>query len=342
MATLPAFFERYAAEIKAELELVLAERKSPLYEIMRYHLGWVDEKGNPRHGSTGKALRPTLCLLACKAVGGDYRRALPAATTIELVHNFSLILDDIQDDDRERRHYPTVWSIWGKPQAINVGTAMRLLANVALRRLREGGVSLEKQLAIQQLIDETTLRLIEGQFLDISYESHFDIKVTDYLSMIEKKTATLLACSLEVGALLGTDDKEVGKRFWDIGKNLGLAFQIRDDILGIWGEELKTGKPLASDIRHRKRTFPIVYILEKAGDRLRQQLVNVYQNGVVGNDGIATVLTILESANAQFQAQKMAEKYCDKAVKAIDSLALLPSLSSDLKEVAHFLIERDF
>ncbi|MDP2729447.1 MAG: polyprenyl synthetase family protein [Dehalococcoidales bacterium] len=342
MTSLPASFERYAAEIKAELQLVLAEREAPLYDIMRYHFGWVDERGNPRQGTTGKALRPTLCLLTCEAVGGDYRRALPAAITIELVHNFSLILDDIQDDDRERRHSPTVWSIWGKPQAINVGTAMRLMANLALSRLEKCGVSMEKQLAIQHLIDEATLSLLEGQFLDISYESHFDIEVTDYLSMIEGKTAALIACSLEVGALLGTDDQEMAKHFREIGKNLGLAFQIRDDILGIWGEEEKTGKPLGSDIRHRKRTFPIVYILEKAGNRLRQELVDVYQNGEVGSDGIATVLTILESANAQFQAQKMAEKYCSKALKAIDSLALLPSVSSDLKEVAHFLIERDF
>jgi geranylgeranyl diphosphate synthase type I len=168
MVMLPAAFERYRTQIDAELRLVLAQQQSPLYEMMRYHLGWIDEKGDPVKEPAGKALRPTLCLLACEAVGGDYRKALPAAAAIELVHNYSLIHDDIQDDDCERRHRPTVWSIWGKPQAINAGTAMRLLANITLARLREQGISPEKHWHTQCLLDTTTLRLIEGPYLDIS------------------------------------------------------------------------------------------------------------------------------------------------------------------------------
>ncbi|MFQ6121540.1 MAG: polyprenyl synthetase family protein [Dehalococcoidales bacterium] len=339
---LPAVFEKYRAEIDAELKLTLAQWQSPLYHMMRYHFGWVDDKGNPLPNPAGKALRPTLCLLACQAVGGDYHLALPAAAAIELVHNYSLIHDDIQDDDRERRHRPTVWSIWGKPQAINAGTAMRLLANVTLLRLRERGAPLEKQLCAQYLIDETSLRLIEGQYLDISYESRFDISVNDYLSMIEGKTAALIACSLEIGALLGTDDKPVIESFRDIGRNLGLAFQIRDDIIGIWGDNKITGKPLGSDIWRRKKTFPILYALEKTGDGLRKELINVYQNGTVGEKGIVTVLRILESVGARPQAQKTAEKYCHEAIKAINKLALLASVKYELEEVAHFVVERNF
>jgi len=339
---LPAAFQRYRSAIEGELRMVLAERQSPLYDMMRYHLGWIDENGNPRQGSAGKALRPTLCLLACEAVGRDYCRALPAAAAIELVHNFSLIHDDIQDDDRERRHRPTVWSLWGKPQAINAGTAMRVLASVVSLRLKEHDVSAQKQLRVQRLIDETSLRLIEGQYLDINYESHFDIRVSDYLDMIEGKTAALIACSLEVGALLGTDDEQVIRSFRDIGRNLGLAFQIRDDILGIWGDEEKTGKPLGSDIRHRKKTLPIVYVLEKAEDRLRKELVTLYQNGALNDDGIAEVLRILEAVAVHSQAQKMAEMYRDKAIEATDKLELSPLARHDLEEVAQFLVGRSF
>ena len=197
---------------------------------MRYHLGWIDKKGNRTDGNTGKALRPTLCLLACQAVGGEYHRALPAAAAIELLHNFSLIHDDIQDNDRKRRHRPTVWAIWGKPQAINAGTAMRILTNVALFRLKELGVNPEKRLLVQQLLDETTLRLIEGQYLDIDYEKYVDINVSDYLRMVQGKTAALIACALESGAALGTDDERLIKNLHDLGWNLGLGFQIRDDI----------------------------------------------------------------------------------------------------------------
>jgi len=339
---LPAVFERYRAEIDRTLKSVLAKRRLPLYDMMRYHFGWLDEKGNTLPNSAGKAVRPTLCLLACEAVGGDYSQALPAAAAIELVHNFSLIHDDIQDDDRERRHRPTVWSLWGKPQAINAGTAMRVLADLTLPLLSKNGASLEKQLRVQYLIDDATLRLVEGQYLDISYESQFEIKVPDYLRMIEGKTAALIACALEVGALVGTDDEGMIHSFRDIGHNLGLAFQIRDDILGIWGNEAETGKPLGSDISRRKKTLPIVYALEQAGNRLRQELVNIYRRGVVTDGDLATVLRILEEVDARNQAQKMVEQYCRQALQSISKLALVPSARRDLEEVINFLAERSF
>jgi geranylgeranyl diphosphate synthase type I len=310
--------------------------------MMRYHFGWIDEKGNPRQGLTGKALRPTLCLLACEAVGGEYQRALPAAAAIELVHNYSLIHDDTQDDDRERRHRPTVWSIWGKPQAINAGTAMRILANIALLRLEEHGIPLEKQWRIQRLLDETSLRLIEGQYLDISYESRFDITVGDYLKMIEGKTASLIACAMEIGALLGTDDEDLIGTFRSIGRNLGLAFQVRDDFLGIWGNEAETGKPLASDIRHRKKTLPIVYALEKAQNGLRDELVNIYQDGALDDGAVITVLRILEATGAPAVAQEMTGKFCREASQGMSKLSLVPSRKHDLQALVNFVTKRSF
>ncbi len=339
---LPPVFERYRSEIDSELRTVLAEHQSLLYDMMRYRLGWSDAQGRLLPVSGGKALRPTLCLLACEVVGGTYRRALPAAAAVELVHNFSLIHDDIQDDDRERRHRPTVWSIWGKPQAINVGTAMRILASLALLRLGESGVSVEKQLRAQRILDESCLRLIEGQYLDISYESRLDIGVTDYLEMIDGKTAALIGCSLELGALLGTDDEPMLRGLRGFGRNLGLAFQIRDDVLGIWGNEKETGKPLGSDIRRRKKSLPIVYALEKAAGEAKAELANIYQNEVIGEDGAMAVLRILDVVEAQRYAQNMAEMYRDKALEEIKGLALMPATRRDLEELARFLVERNF
>ena len=342
MSKLPPVLERHRVEVEAELRSVLAERQSPLYDMMRYHFGWTDENGNPQQGLVGKALRPTLCLLACEAVGGEYQRALPAAAAIELVHNYSLIHDDIQDDDRERRHRPTVWSIWGKPQAINAGTAMRILANIALLRLESHGVPLKKQWRIQRLLDETSLRLIEGQYLDISYESRFDITVSDYLKMIEGKTASLIACALEVGALLGTDDEDLIKGFRSIGRHMGLAFQIRDDLLGIWGNKEETGKPLASDIRRRKKTLPIVYALEKAQDGLKEELVSIYRNGALDDSAVSAVLRILDVVDAQASAQKTVERFCSEAAQITGRSALAPSAQHDLEELVHFMAERSF
>ncbi|MBI2847890.1 MAG: polyprenyl synthetase family protein [Chloroflexi bacterium] len=339
---LPSVFEKYRAEIDAELKASLAARQSPLYDMMRYHLGWIDSQGDPLKDSAGKALRPTLCLLACHMAGGDFRHALPAAAAIELVHNYSLIHDDIQDDDRERRHRPTVWSLWGKPQAINTGTAMRLVASRTLSRLGKYGIPLSKQATVYEILDEATLKLLEGQYLDISYESRFDIGIPDYIRMVEGKTAALIACSLEIGALLGTDDEKTVRCLRDIGWNLGLAFQIRDDILGIWGDQGRTGKPLGSDIQHRKKTLPVAYLLEKADHSQRLQLIEVYKSETVDEDGIARVLRMLDSLDARSQSQMIAEQYYQATVRLIDQLALPSSAKQDLEEMGHFLIKRDF
>ncbi|MBI2831357.1 MAG: polyprenyl synthetase family protein [Chloroflexi bacterium] len=338
----PEVFGKYRPAIDRELAEVLAERELPLYDMLRYHLGWVDREGNARASPSGKALRPTLCLLACEAVSGEFEMALPAAAAVELVHNYSLIHDDIQDDDRERRHAPTVWSLWGKPQAINAGTAMRMLASLALLRLNEHSVPLQKQLRGQQLIDESTLKLIEGQYLDIDFENRFDITVDNYLDMIFRKTGALIACSLEIGALVGTKDERTIAGFREIGRNLGLAFQIKDDILGIWGDEKKTGKPLAGDIRRKKKTLPIVYGLQDSHNEARQSLIKVYRNGMVEEDGIRTVLGILESLNVQARSRKLAETYRDRALKTLDELELSPQAKRDLEEVSRFLVERSF
>jgi len=339
---LPSAFERYRSEIDAELRSVLAERESPLYEMMRYHLGWVDEQGHPTQGSTGKRLRPTLLLLACEAVGGTWHQALPAATAVELVHNFSLIHDDIQDDDRERRHRPTVWSIWGKPQAINAGDSMHTLADVALFRLGDQGVALEKQQRAQRLLSEACLRIVEGQYLDISYESRPDIGVDDYLEMIEGKTAALIACSLEVGALLGSDDEAVIKGLFAFGRGLGLAFQVRDDVLGIWGDQKKTGKPLGSDIRRKKKSLPIVYALEKAKGEAKKELLNIYQKEVIEDQDLDAVQGILNALKAQAYTQGIAHKYLNGALEEIRGHPLVPSPARELEELARFLVERDF
>lgn len=339
---MPSVFEKYRADIDGELRAALSGYVSPMYDMLRYHLGWIDERCQPMIGSSGKALRPTLCLLACEVTGGNHRRALPAAASLELIHNFSLIHDDIQDDDRERRHRPTVWSLWGKPQAINAGTAMRVIASLTALRLEEQGFHPQKVLRIQNLLDRTCLRLIEGQYLDISYESRLDVGVNDYLTMVEGKTASLIACSLETGAMLGTDDELVHKAFRNFGLNLGLAFQIQDDVLGIWGDEAKTGKPVGNDILRRKKSFPIVFALEKAEGVARAKLVSIYRGLSISEEGAAAVLRIIDEVNTRAEARRVAEQCRTKALMAIQETALSPYGRQNLEEMANFLTQREF
>jgi geranylgeranyl diphosphate synthase, type I len=338
--SLPVILDKYRSQVDRELKALVDERKSVMYDMMRYHLGWIDEKGSPVKGKAGKALRPALCCFSCEAAGGDYRKALPAAAALELVHNFSLIHDDIQDNDRERRHRATVWAVWGMPQAINAGNAMRVLANSALRHLK--GISTEKQVRLHELLDEISLSLIEGQYLDIGYEKRFDITVEDYITMINGKTVALLAGSMEIGALLGTDvEAEVGN-FKETGRNLGLAFQIRDDILGIWGDSEETGKSTGSDIRRRKKSYPVVFALENTGGAAKTELVSIYQHSHMDESDVSRALEIFEAAGTQAKAQGLVQKYCGEAWENFKKARVSKEHQAEMDELIGFLTGRKY
>ncbi len=330
----------YREAVDSELRAVFGDLALPLYDMMRYHLGWIDEKGQTANGSSGKALRPVLCLMACNSVSRRFEPALPVAAALELVHNFSLIHDDVQDDDRERRHKPTVWSIWGKPQAINAGTAMRILANCALSRLQGRGARPEKLLAVQQCIDASTLRLIEGQYLDIDYENRADIGLDAYLEMVSGKTASLIACSLQTGAMVGSDEPSLALRFAALGRALGLAFQIRDDILGIWGDSHDTGKPAGNDIRRKKKTYPVVYGLEKGSTSQRDRLRVILGAPAVSEPQVSEVLAILEEAGARDAAQALVERFTAEAKEALVTLKLDRQDCAQFGELIDFLAGR--
>ncbi|MBI4297338.1 MAG: polyprenyl synthetase family protein [Chloroflexi bacterium] len=339
---LPMAFLRYRSCIERELREILAPEDIPCRQLLHYHLGWMDEHGNPGPGFGGKALRPTLCLLACQAVGGDMEQALPAAAALELAHNFSLVHDDIQDGDSQRRHRPTLWYLWGKAQALNAGNALRILAGRALERLEGQGVPIPKRLQASRLLDRSILEMIEGQYLDLSYESRLDIATQAYLEMVERKTAALIGCSLHLGALLGGGDGTTAEAFCNAGRKLGLAFQIRDDILGIWGREESTGKPLGGDLRRRKKSYPVVLALEKATGTARDELLSLYASGSpLEETEIGCVLQLLEELRVREQAQDKARALKEEALIALGG-QLCPPWDAELQDMATFLVERDY
>jgi geranylgeranyl diphosphate synthase, type I len=229
----------------------------PFYGMMLYHLGLDAERG-----PSGKRLRPVLCTLVYEALTGDARGALPAAAAIELLHNFTLIHDDIEDQDPARHHRPTVWSVWGVPQAINAGDGMFAVSRLAVQRLR--GFPAERVLAFAKLIDEACVRVCEGQFLDISFETRTDVTTERYRAMAAKKTGALFAAAAQGAALLATDDVSVRETLARFGDAFGQAFQAHDDVLGIWGSTERTGKVEMNDLTKRKKTLPVVLGFERA------------------------------------------------------------------------------
>ena len=227
----------YTVAIDQALREVLSRGdavSAPLYRMMEYHLGWLDREFQPYQGRQGKRLRPVLCLLACQACGGDWRRALPAACSIELLHNFTLIHDDIEDNSDLRHERATLWNVWGLAQGVNTGDAMSAVSRLAALQLGDNGYSARMVLDVVTYIEETGLSLYEGQYLDISFETRQDVSLSEYRRMIAGKTAALLSAALVVGAMLGGAGDEQINVWGQVGRELGLAFQIIDDILGIW------------------------------------------------------------------------------------------------------------
>ncbi|MFQ6059066.1 MAG: polyprenyl synthetase family protein [Anaerolineae bacterium] len=338
-----AILTRYASAVKAEMGAVLAAPHpalAPFYGMMGYHLGWLDEDFETTGARMGKGIRPMLCLLACEALDGNWRRALPAAAAVELVHNFSLIHDDIEDGSATRRGRPTVWSVWGEPHAINVGDGMLILARVALHRLAERGVEATKIQALARVLDEACLALCQGQYLDLSFEERLDVTVAEYMAMAEGKTAALLAAASQMGAMLASDDEELIACYRRFGRHLGIAFQITDDILGLWGDEAVTGKSAVDDILQRKKTLPIVYTLQQAADSKHVQ--EVFRKDVVDEGDIQAVLRILDEVDARGYAQRLAEEHRQRALAELEATGIEHEAQERLRQLALFLTERAY
>jgi geranylgeranyl diphosphate synthase type I len=329
--------ERTAIEAAMRAAFPLAdERVARFYAMQEYHLGWRDEELRPATFDPGKLLRPRLCLLSCRAVGGDPRDALPLAAAIQLIHDFSLIHDDIQDQSDTRRGRPTVWKLWGLAQGINTGDGMFTVAHLSLHRLTS--LPAATILDVLRRFDETILTVCEGQFLDLSYEGNLEIDEAAYLAMIERKTAALIAASAELGALVGGADEETIQALSDFGRALGLAFQIEDDVLGIWGDPAVTGKPFAADLYRRKLSLPVIHALTTSPDR--ERLMNLYAQATLDDDAVRQALAILDAAGSRVYAEATAAAYHGEAFAALDRARGDAAALEELRAIATSLLGR--
>jgi geranylgeranyl diphosphate synthase type I len=314
------------------------ERVARFYAMQQYQLGWRDEHLVPTSAAAGKLLRPYIAMCACRAAGGDARLALPLAAGIQLVHDFSLIHDDIEDQSETRRGRPTVWKLWGLAQGINTGDGLLIVAHLAVHRLADAGVPADVTLEVLRRFDQTILTVCEGQFLDLSYEGDLRIGEDDYLSMIGRKTAALVAAASGLGAMVGGADVATAKALCDFGQNLGLAVQIQDDVLGIWGDPAVTGKPAAADLYRRKLSLPVIQALHHA--EKRENLARLYRKKRTTPEDVAQMLDILEQAGARGYAEDMAAFYHSAALAALDSALGNTSAVGELRALAEGLVGR--
>lgn len=292
----------------------IPETYAGMKEMMCYHLGW-DKQGNGM-AAQGKRIRPLMVLLSAALFDPNWRRALPAAAAVELLHNFSLIHDDIEDNSALRRGRETVWRIWGVPQAINTGDAMFTLSQVCLLGLRES-VTAAITLDCVQLFNKTCIALTGGQFMDMRFESQPFVSTESYFQMISGKTAALLSASTELGAIISDTNPQNRAAMRMFGKSLGLAFQVWDDWLGVWGDETKTGKSVSSDLMSGKKTLPVLFAL--AQKKEFYQFIN--QAGFLPDETqIPQMMKYLEMDGAKDQTEHLAKQYTTQAFQSLESL----------------------
>ncbi|MDE2836866.1 MAG: polyprenyl synthetase family protein [Chloroflexota bacterium] len=330
---------RFLPEIERCLREAV-EAGGELAPMLRYHMGWETLEGTPTRGG-GKALRPILCLAACEMSGGDWRDALPAASALELIHNFSLAHDDIQDGDETRRGTPTLWRIWGVPTALTAGNAMRVIADRTAGALTAQGATSDVARATVAELTRRYMEMIEGQYLDLSFETAEQVSVNDYLDMIGRKTGALLESAMHMGALVATGDHATAQGFGECGMRMGVAFQVRDDYLGVWGDPAFTGKPVGADIRRKKKSLPAVYLFESTPPEERSWLEETYRAEEIDGERLEGVMAMLERLGGDTYVQRIAEEQARLAVAAVEALAIPEESKRLLGSMAEFFVTRD-
>lgn len=295
----------------------------PLYPILRYHVGLCNEKGHAEK-ALGKMLRPSLMLFITQELGGEVKRALPAAIALELVHNFSLIHDDIQDHDALRRGRPTVWKLIGAAQAINAGD---LMFSLAIKHALLCG-----QDAAESIIDAATA-MIEGQALDLAFEDRW-VDAQSYIAMIDKKTGALICCAFNTGGIISGVGAGVVDVLTSLGRDLGRACQITDDLLGVWGNGDVTGKPKGSDIRRKKKSFPVALAMQRGDEEGRALLEKVYAQDEITDNDVTRVVALMTRLDVRKSGEAAVEGHLEKATASLEYLPL----SKEGKEMMHELI----
>ncbi len=333
-----AFRQDAYPALKTFLEQVIAAAEQThsdgLVTMLHYQMGWTGAGAGKK--AEGKQIRPMLVLLAAQAAGGSWRDALPAASAVELLHNFSLIHDDIEDESDFRRGRPTLWKRWGIPQAINTGDAMFSLANLALTQLAKN-YSPDLTLKATHLFQQTCLQLTKGQHLDIHFETITEVSLDAYWDMVAGKTAALLSFSMEVGALCAGAPSAVQSACRDFGRDLGLAFQVQDDLLGIWGEKEVSGKSASADLISKKKTLPIIYGLGQPG-RFKDR----WAAGPIAPGDIPALRVELEAAGAYDYAKNYADQLTQDALRNLNKAELTGNAGEALQELADQLLRRKY
>lgn len=319
-----AFLETYRDIVKQGLSQALYGDDATR-QMLRYHTGLETAKGKPAD-ALGKLLRPGLLLFIAEELGAETKTALPAAIALELIHNFSLIHDDIEDEDVKRRGRATVWSLIGVAKAINAGDLM-----IALAMIECSKASPEASRCLLDAMRD----LVDGQSLDLEFESRW-VTPAEYRAMIQLKTGALFRCACELAGIVAGVPAEMSRRLASFGEELGMAFQVRDDLLGVWGDERQLGRAVGSDLRKRKKAFPLVAAHERANDSDRAFLERVMKSEPMADGDIQKILELMDRLGIRSDGEERMRSHLQEAVK---QLPYIPFSESGLQTLGELFDE---
>lgn len=331
--TRPSILSRANAIVEPALRKAVGSLDRCLRTPAEYHFGWVEPDGTPSSGG-GKGVRPALAVLGAEAVGGEAAAAVPGAVALELIHNFSLIHDDIMDGDRTRRHRRTVWDLYGVGDAIIVGDALHTLAFEVLLDQTD-----PTRLAAAGRLADATSAIIAGQAQDVALDRSDTATLASCLTMTANKTGALLAQSVAIGAVLADADPDCVASLERFGAELGLSFQAIDDVLGIWGDPEITGKPVGNDLRQRKKSIPVALGFDH--HELADELRLAFQ-GEMTDSVVVRLSDRLERTGIRERVHELARTHFDAALGALGTCEIVPSAVAELEELARFVVERNF
>jgi len=330
-------FEPQRRALEEELKEVFSGREGFLYDVLRYHLGWADQRGQPEDTPSVLHFQSLMALVCCEALTGDFQAALPAAAGVELVHNFTLVHSDVQSSRVDEQERPSIWWVWGPAQAINAGDGLHALGRTTIMRLAQRGVPADQVLRAVELLDRACLTLCEGQYMDLDFQDQLLVTSSAYYDMIGRKTGALAGCSAELGALAGGGDEGVCFHFRDAGSRLGMAWQIGQDIADFWGR--RGDGMTASNVLNKKKSLPLILAMEAAELAVKRELGNIYAKRVLQPEDVTRVIAILDQAQARQNSEDKARELVEEALVAFAKAGVAEERMGDLKFLGQWALE---
>ena len=330
-------YEEYRQELVGELRAVFDGREGFLYNLLRYHLGWVDPQGNPQDVEPVLHYQGGVALAACEALGADFRPALPAAAGVELVHHFTLVHGEVQAGRAEDPDRPSIWWVWGPAQAINAGDGLHALGRTAMMRMAGNGTAPDRVLRAVRSLDSACLRLCEGQYMDLEFQDQMIVTRSAYMDMVNRKAGALVGCAAESGALAAAAPDAQCNALQRLGVNLGAAWQIARDIGQLWGEQGDGVTP--SNIISKKKSLPLIHALEHGSIAARRELGSIYMKRVLEPEDANRLVAILDETGSRPVAEQRARQLLEEGLAAASGAGVSADGMALLLELGEWALE---